>query len=139
MIKNVLKKVLVIAIVAIVIMFVNSPVLHAEDGQKASGISSFSGKEAIKEWSDAAMEEKDSDSANTSKKIIGAALNITQIVAVAILLIMAIVLALKYMVSSIDDRAEIKKHMITYFIGAILIISAVGIVGLIYKFSSAIQ
>lgn len=63
--------------------------------------------------------------------IIGALKGIGTIVAVAIL----IVIGIKYMMGSAEEKAEYKKVMIPYLIGAVLIFAAPYIAGAIYKFS----
>ncbi len=71
----------------------------------------------------------------TSKvnKIIGA---ITT-VGVAISVITTIILGIKYMVGSIEEKAEYKKTMIPYIIGVIFLLSTSIIVGLIAKLVDA--
>lgn len=64
-------------------------------------------------------------------KIIGALKGIGTIVAVAIL----IVIGIKYMMGSAEEKAEYKKVMIPYIIGAVLIFAAPYIAGAIYNFS----
>jgi len=66
------------------------------------------------------------------KKIIGGLKAIGTIIAVAIL----IVLGIKYMMGSAEEKAEYKKTMIPYLIGAILIFAAPYIAGVIYKFAN---
>ena len=66
------------------------------------------------------------------KKIIGALKAIGTIIAVAIL----IVLGIKYMMGSAEEKAEYKKTMIPYLIGAVLIFAAPYIAGVIYTFAN---
>ncbi len=72
-------------------------------------------------------------------KISGAILNIVRVVAVAAAVIMLIVLAIKYISSAPNDKAEIKKHAVVYVVGAILLFSASGVLGIIQNFASNIQ
>ena len=65
----------------------------------------------------------------------GSVIAIVEVIGVSIAVIMLVVLAIKYMTSSPNDRAEVKKHMIPYFIGAILIFGAVGVVQIIRQFT----
>ena len=64
--------------------------------------------------------------------IIGALKAIGTIIAVAIL----IVLGIKYMMGSADEKAEYKKTMIPYLIGAVLIFAAPYIASAIYSFAT---
>ena len=52
---------------------------------------------------------------------------------------MLIVLAIKYIVSSPEDKAEIKKHAVVYVVGAIFIFAASSIIELLKLLSSNIQ
>lgn len=92
---------------------------------------------------DLGSESKLTDSSNksitTAQKVIGAIKNIVQVVSIFVAVIMLVILATKYMISSVADRAEIKKHAVVYAIGALIIFSINGIIGIIQFFSSRIQ
>ncbi len=62
------------------------------------------------------------------KEVIGAIQAIGSILSVAIL----VILGIKYMMGSAEERAEYKKSMIPYLIGAILLFATPQIVGAIY-------
>ena len=66
------------------------------------------------------------------KKIIGAIQAIGSLVSVGIL----VVLGIKYMMGSAEEKAEYKKTMIPYLIGAVMVFMASNIAGAIYKFAS---
>lgn len=68
------------------------------------------------------------------KKIIGMVQAIGSIVSVLIL----VVLGIKYMMGSAEEKAEYKKTMIPYLIGAILIFAASNIASMIYGFANSI-
>ena len=63
--------------------------------------------------------------------VIGALKAIGTIISVAIL----IVIGIKYMMGSAEEKAEYKKTMIPYLIGAIIIFAAPYIAGAIYSFA----
>ena len=63
-------------------------------------------------------------------KIIGALRAIGVLIAVGVL----IVLGIKYMMGSAQEKAEYKKTMIPYLIGAALIFAATQIAGMVYNF-----
>lgn len=65
------------------------------------------------------------------QKIIGGIQAIGSLVAVGIL----VVLGVKYMLGSAEEKAEYKKTMIPYLVGAILVFSASNIAGFVYKFA----
>lgn len=52
-------------------------------------------------------------------------------IGVGIAAIMLIVVAIKYMAAAPNDKAEIKKHLVIYVVGAIFIFCCVGIVNLL--------
>lgn len=68
------------------------------------------------------------------KKIIGMVQAIGSIVSVLVL----VVLGIKYMMGSAEEKAEYKKTMIPYLIGAILIFAASNIASMIYGFANSI-
>lgn len=68
-------------------------------------------------------------------KIIG----FVQIVGSAIAVIMIIVLGIKYMMGSAEEKAEYKKTMIPYLIGAICIFAGANIASAIYSFANSLQ
>lgn len=72
-------------------------------------------------------------------KPLNAALTIIQIIGMTVAVVMLVVLAIKYMVSSVSDRAEIKKHAVVYVTGAVLMFGASGIVEIIKAFSKNVK
>ena len=70
----------------------------------------------------------DNSGASTSfQNIIGAIITIVQIIGTGVAIIMLIVLAIKYISAAPGDKAEIKKHAVVYVVGAIVLLSATGI------------
>ncbi len=59
------------------------------------------------------------------------AITIVRIIGVTIAIVMLFVIAMKYMLSSAGERADIKKHAVAYVIGAFILFGAVGILGLL--------
>ena len=62
-----------------------------------------------------------------------------RIIGVAVAIVMLLTVAMKYMTAAPGDKADIKKSAIQYVVGAIVLFGAVGILGIINKFSSAIK
>ena len=75
-----------------------------------------------------ANEEVSSDMEN----LVGDILGFVQIVGSAIAIIMIVVLGIKYMVGSVEEKAEYKKTMIPYLVGAICIFAASNISKMVY-------
>ena len=67
-------------------------------------------------------------------KIIGMVQAIGSIVSVLIL----VVLGIKYMMGSAEEKAEYKKTMIPYLVGAVLIFAASNIASMVYSFANSI-
>ena len=68
---------------------------------------------------------------NKAEIILGVIQNVGTIVSVIVLMIIGI----KYMIGSVEERSEYKKNMIPYLIGAVLLFSGTAIPQLIYKLS----
>lgn len=69
---------------------------------------------------------------NLGGKIITIATTVGSVVSVVVL----IVLGIKYMMGSAEEKAEYKKTLMPYFIGAILIFAASTIAGVIFSFAT---
>ena len=78
--------------------------------------------------------ENTGDITKVGNKIMG----ILQVVGVLIAVIILMVLGIKYMMGSAEEKAEYKKTMIPYIVGAILIFAAATIANEIYNFVSKI-
>lgn len=74
---------------------------------------------------------EDQGTLNMANKIIGAFQAIGNIVSVLALVIIGV----KYMIGSIEEKAEYKKTMINYIIGAILVFAISNISAAIYNFT----
>ncbi len=71
---------------------------------------------------------------NIGKRIIGMVQAIGSIVSVLVL----VILGIKYMMGSAEEKAEYKKTMIPYLVGAILIFAASNLASMIYGFASTV-
>ena len=69
--------------------------------------------------------------------IAGYALGVVQIIGMAVATIMLLVLGIKYMTSSPNDKATLKEKAVIYVTGAIIIFAASGLVGLIGDWASS--
>ena len=78
--------------------------------------------------------ENTGDITKVGNKIMG----ILQVVGVLIAVIILMVLGIKYMMGSAEEKAEYKKTMIPYIVGAILIFAVATIANAIYNFVSKI-
>ena len=75
------------------------------------------------------------DIVKVSSILIGA----IQVIAVAIAIVMLVVLAIKYMTAAPGEKAEVKKGMTIYIIGALILFAGSGILGLIQSFGNDVN
>ena len=66
-------------------------------------------------------------------KFAGVITGVVQIIGTIVSAGTLIVIGIRYMVSSIDEKAEYKERMIPYVIGAVLLFGATNIVNILYK------
>ena len=64
---------------------------------------------------------------------------IIQVVGIVIAVIVLLVIGIKYMMGSASEKAEYKKTMIPYIIGAILLFAATTIANAIYNFANGMN
>ena len=87
-------------------------------------------------------EIKANTSSNVStsiKDLGGKVLGILQTAGVAVAVIILIVLGIKYMMGSASEKAEYKKTMIPYLIGAIFIFAAPTIANIVYEIAMGLR
>ena len=77
-----------------------------------------------------------SNAATNVTNIAGQVLNIVQIVGVAVATIMLTILGIRYVSLSPNEKAEYKKGMTIYVIGAVLLFGASMLIGVIRNFIS---
>lgn len=93
----------------------------------------------IKENENPDIGRDDTGVAQKAQKIITTIAVVFKIVAVATAIVILIMLAVKYMAAAPGDRADIKKSMIPFVIGAFVLFAASGIIDLLIKFSSQLS
>ena len=76
--------------------------------------------------------------ANEIKTLGGQVVGIIQTVGVVLAVVILMILGIKYMMGSAEEKAEYKKTMIPYLMGAILIFAASTIANVVYTFVSGI-
>lgn len=75
----------------------------------------------------------ESDNPKTVSTRVGKILGVIQTIGTIVSVIMLIVIGIKYMVGSIEERAEYKKTLFPYLIGAILLFSGTLLPQIIYN------
>lgn len=69
--------------------------------------------------------------------IVGTILSVIQIVGIIIAIISTLILGIKYMTGSLEQKAEYKKTMIPFIIGIALIVASITIIKAIYTIVSS--
>ena len=62
---------------------------------------------------------------------------IMQTVGIVVAVVVLLVIGIKYMIGSAEEKAEYKKTMIPYIIGAILLFASTTIVGVVYNLANS--
>lgn len=76
-----------------------------------------------------------SEIGNVGRSIVG----ILQTVGIVLSVIILIILGIKYMMGSAEEKADYKKSMIPYLVGAILIFAASALAQVVYQFVTGIS
>ncbi|MCL2383130.1 MAG: pilin [Oscillospiraceae bacterium] len=69
----------------------------------------------------------------------GGIIGILQVVGIVLSVIVLIILGIKYMMGSAEEKAEYKKTLIPYIIGAVLIFAAAALAQVVYDFVIGLQ
>ncbi len=117
---------LVVILITLAMIFVLASNLFYSFAISGSVVSNFSGDGA---------QMYDAD--NMAGNIIGTILDVVRFAGMGIGLIILTVLGAKYMLSSPNERAEIKQHAVVYIVGAVVMFGASAIVGIAKSFASA--
>ena len=78
------------------------------------------------------------DDAKPVEKIINTLVSVFQVAAIGIGTVLLTTLGIKYMISSPDDKAEVKKHAVVFIVGALLAFGSSGIVQIFKMFFTGI-
>lgn len=73
------------------------------------------------------------------KSISGTILGVIQIIAVAVAVIMLVILAMKYMTAAPSEKGDIKKSLIIYAVGALILFSGAGLLSIIQAMGDEIN
>ncbi len=106
-------------IVAMILMIVGN-IAYATSPKDFKGTTGFSGESSI---------------TSLGNSVIGLVRLVGTILAVVIL----IVLGIKYMMGSTEEKAEYKKSFIPYIVGAVVIFAASWLSGIIYDWASSLK
>lgn len=118
------KLIFILLLITCLAMFIPSTYVSAELVGQFGDPDTFSGESKVD---------------NIAKDSASAVINIIRVGAATIAIVMLFVLAMKYMMSSAGDRADIKKHAVAYIVGAFILFGAVGILGILDQIGSGIK
>lgn len=85
------------------------------------------------------FEAKPPSNVDDFKDLGGKILGVAQTVGVLVAVVILLVLGIKYMMGSAEEKADYKKSMIPYVIGAIIIFAAPTIANIIYQFADSLN
>lgn len=121
--KKIMKIVVVMLIMVLAVTVISQSVLAAGiDPATASLTNTFN-------------KQDNSGASEAASNVIGAIINIAQVIGMGVAIIMLIVLAIQYIAASPEGKAEIKKNSTIYIVGAIILFAASGILGIIRRFA----
>ena len=80
--------------------------------------------------------EPNANATESFTNLIEITIGIFQVVAIGIGAIMIVVLAIKYMTSAPNEKAQIKKHAVVYVVGACIAFAASGVIQIIKTFTA---
>ena len=82
---------------------------------------------------------QNSAGANEIKNVGNSIVNILQTVGIVLSVVILIVLGIKYMMGSAEEKADYKKSMLPYLVGAIIIFAASAFANVVYNFATSIS
>ena len=118
-----MKKLMPILMIVALIVMVTAPIALAETSAKNP--------------SDIPIVE--SAETGTIESLGGQIIRIISVIGSVVSIVVLVVLGIKYMMGSAEERAEYKKTLLPYVIGACLVFAASAIAGVIYGFASQIN
>ncbi len=123
---NVIRAIAVVMLVAMIVCAFSAVVSVRAESVSFNSISSGSITNGAQD---------NTGTAKTAQTVIQAVLTVAQVIGVGVAVIMLIVLAIKYISAAPNDKAEIKKHMVVYVVGAVVLFAASGILEVIKRFA----
>ncbi len=82
---------------------------------------------------------KSSVSATNIQNFGNSIISVIQVVGVVVAVVILLVLGIKYMMGSAEEKADYKKSMIPYLVGAILIFASTTIVKMVYELANSLN
>ena len=127
-------RILTVLFIVSIMLVAFSTVIRAEgDGTDATtGLSTSGLLDQVKDKSQNAGTQQ-------SAQIGGLIVGIVQTVGTIVAVVVVVILGIKYMTGSTEEKAEYKKTMLPYFVGAIVLFLGVTIVRVIFSFATRVN
>ena len=123
--KNKMLKIVTFLVIVLMLVFTFSNVFASTDGETDL-------------LDPTSIKASTTDTSTKVNGVMGDILGIVQVVAIGIAVIMLIVLAIKYISAAPSEKADIKKGMTTYVVGAALLFGASAILQIIKTFATTV-
>ena len=130
---NVIKRMIIVFLCMMLFISFGYNAVNASDGWGEDIIGQ------VKETEDPDITKDGTGAAEKVQKVMGTLAVVYKIVAVAVAIVILIALAIKYMMAAPGDKADVKKSMIPFVVGAFILFASSGIIDLIIKFSSQLS
>lgn len=124
------KQVKILSIILVIMMVMTSI---------SSVVLAVKGDEVIKDINNSASNIQADTETNKITEMGGRIVVIMQTVGIVVAVVILLVLGIKYMIGSAEEKAEYKKTMIPYVVGAILIFAATTIVNVVYQIANGLS
>lgn len=119
---KIIKIVLMFLLLSMFLMFFNTYYVHAAIINPLENPNNYNPKDSSEQVGSDKLQEK-------AELILG----VINVVGVSIAVIVLMVIGIKYMIGSVEEKAEYKKTMTAYIIGAMLLFGVTIIANIIYK------
>lgn len=84
------------------------------------------------------FEAKDPKNLGTITNLGGQIIGVVRTVGVLVAVVILLILGIKYMMGSAEEKADYKKSMIPYIVGAVLLFGASAIAGIVYDMATSL-
>lgn len=118
------KKILLLALLGIIILNFNNIYVYAAGDKDKTADSTATLRSSMNPWG---KSKGDAVGDSNLKKVLAQIFTVIQLAGTGISIIMVMWCGISYMVSSVEQKAELKKRMVPILIGSILIVSSVNI------------
>lgn len=125
--KNKTLKIIAVLLIAIALVTLTTTIVRAKAGEGAGEGATDDGFQNI-------TAQNPGNSATTISNTAGKILYIVRIIGMAVAVIMLTILGIKYVAASPNEKADYKKGMTVYVIGAVLLFGASLLLGVIQNF-----